>query len=237
MSKRIRYLFEYMVFMVFLGAFRVLPYRVASFFGGFIVENLGFFLKANKVAKQNLDFVFPDMDGSKKRKILAGVWNNLGRNFAEYPHIVSFSDKKYYSLVDVIGEEKIQKFIEEKKSLIFISAHFSNWDIMYKYFAIRNIKTNMIFRAANNPLINKVVVGMKNMKNFKMYEKGLAGAGKAVRGVLKGEVLATFIDQKLSEVSESILFDTCNHPHFCEFHFLLHVRVGHTNRLNFQLGE
>lgn len=198
--KPIRYYFEYVLFMFFICFFRLLPYKISSYLGGKILENIGGLFKASQTIKKNLNLALPDLSVVEQNRIAKGVWNNLGRVFAEFPHLVTWDKKKFDKLVRVEGEEKLADFLGTDKPLIFCSAHYSNWEVFAKYFVFKNMKVNILYRDANNKLVNDKVMKMRVGKsNIKMCKKGVLGAGKAVRSLLKGEVLTSFIDQKLSE--------------------------------------
>lgn len=168
--------------------------------GGKILESIGGFFKASKVAKKNIAYALPNLSSKEQDRIVKSVWNNLGRVFAEFPHITRLDKKSFDKLVEFEGEDKLEEFFESQQSVILFSAHYSNWEIVSKYFALRDKKLNILYRAANNRLVSDKVVKMRvGDSEVKMYKKGMVGAGRAVRSLLKGEILASFVDQKLAE--------------------------------------
>ena len=89
--KKICYFFEAIfVYLVFI-VFKSLPRKTASNFGGWIGRTLGPKLRSNKKALKNLLMAMPDLDSNRTNEILSGMWENLGRVIAEYPHLEAFS--------------------------------------------------------------------------------------------------------------------------------------------------
>lgn len=199
MLKQIRYFLEWLLVSMFFTTFKLLPVDLMSKIMGVFVTAIGYYLKPTKVARKNLRMVYPELSKDEIEDIIVKIWDNLGRNFAEYPFATSMSEKQFKQRVNFIGFENIEPLIKEKKTFILFSAHFANWEIIYAMLSLYKIKTNMIYRWTNNPYVNKLIVSMRSAKNFKMQPKGLYGARKAVKGLGQGEVLASFMDQKLNE--------------------------------------
>ena len=71
----------------FLGLFRILPLDVASTLGGFLGRQIGRRLPVNRVAVTNLRLIIPDKTDSELAEIVKEMWDNIGRNVAEFPHL------------------------------------------------------------------------------------------------------------------------------------------------------
>ena len=44
-------------------------------------------MPVSRVADDNLHRAMPELDAAARRKIVRGVWDNLGRTVAELPHV------------------------------------------------------------------------------------------------------------------------------------------------------
>ncbi len=103
--QKLKYLIEAAGLLTLLfAAFRLLPLDVASAIGGFMARTIGPFLSAHKTAVKNLSMVFPDMPEAEKRKMLRDMWDNLGRNAAELPHLPG---EKFFSRMNISGLENL----------------------------------------------------------------------------------------------------------------------------------
>ncbi|MDY0009027.1 MAG: hypothetical protein RBS08_04915, partial [Bdellovibrionales bacterium] len=87
LSRRIRYAFETLAVYIIYGFFRILPLDVASDTGGWILSRLGPRMGASRTALRNLELAFPEKTETERAEIMRGMWNNLGRVIAEYPHL------------------------------------------------------------------------------------------------------------------------------------------------------
>src|SRR5258707_967599 len=67
--------------------FACLPVDWASALGGHVGRLFGPRLGLSRRALRNLERAFPENDARENRRILRAMWDNLGRAFAEYPHL------------------------------------------------------------------------------------------------------------------------------------------------------
>ena len=67
--------------------FKILGLRCSSYLGGKLGVLIGRWVKPNKTALDNIAMVFPDYSHKQHKEIAKNMWENLGRNMAEIPHI------------------------------------------------------------------------------------------------------------------------------------------------------
>src|SRR6516225_6029659 len=68
------------------GVFGLLPLDRASALGGALARRIGPFLGVSKHARRNISRPFPELSDTDIARVVAGMWDNLGRVAAEYPH-------------------------------------------------------------------------------------------------------------------------------------------------------
>ncbi len=194
--KKIQHILEYLIFLLFFNLFKALPFKLSSFIGAKMALFVGVFVKANKIAEKNLKMAFPQKTDKEIKEIKKDVWDNLGRNVAEFAHISSMKKKEFLNLVEIKNEHYFNDL--QNKPFILYSAHFSNWEIISLFTCLKNRKVHMFYRPLNNHYINSAIDKLRK-SNIVMYSKGLKGARDSIAQLLKGNILASFIDQKLSE--------------------------------------
>ena len=69
------------------GGFKFLPFDCASALGGVLARRIGPFLGVSKRARRNISRAFPELSETEIARIVASMWDNLGRDTAEYPHL------------------------------------------------------------------------------------------------------------------------------------------------------
>jgi lauroyl/myristoyl acyltransferase len=106
-KRRLRYLVEGAGAWLLFTFFRVLPFDWASAFGGFIGRNIGPHLGLDKRARDNLRRAMPDLDPVQIERIVRGMWDNLGRFVAEYPHLSQLQIFEPGGRVEIAGLDEI----------------------------------------------------------------------------------------------------------------------------------
>jgi KDO2-lipid IV(A) lauroyltransferase len=166
----------------------------ASAIGGFIGRSIGPHLSVSRRARRNLRRIFPDMPAKRIEEIVRGMWDNLGRVAAEYPHLDRMDER-----VALVGEEHLRAALARGKPIIFFAGHLANWEITPSIAAKRGAPINLIYRAANNPSVDALVRRSRgDAAAAGLIPKGAEGARIAMRKLSRGEHLGVLADQKLN---------------------------------------
>ncbi|MBI1393739.1 MAG: lauroyl acyltransferase [Alphaproteobacteria bacterium] len=193
---RLEYVLVRLAFMLFaaLGVDR------ASDLAGGVMRRLGPLVRpVSRRAEDNLRYVFPDWSDEKIRGTVAGIWENLGRTAAEYPHLAAFDPEKSVDRVSV----NISPAAEARRKLgapsVLISGHFANWEVMPLVLHSERIDYAVIYRPVNNPLVDKLIVRLRGeVMSRRMIAKGYDGARDAMAQLKAGRCVAMLADQKLN---------------------------------------
>ena len=70
-----------------LKAIRLTNRKYMADLAAFVMRGVGPRLKEHRIGGDNLAAAFPEKSPEEIEKILRGVWDNLGRVAAEFPHI------------------------------------------------------------------------------------------------------------------------------------------------------
>jgi len=198
MLKKIKHIIEYSIFLYFLAIFKFLPFKISSHFGGLVVETLAIWLKANRIAKKNLKDIYPDLSKKRINLITKQIWNNLGRNIAEFPHITNMKKDEILDLVEIKNLKILDKY--KNKAVLFVTAHYSNWEIANILLHHLGFKMNTIYRVANNNFIDKKIKEMRSEgKNINLFKKGKKESGRFLLNILKKQAGGMLIYQKYGE--------------------------------------
>src|SRR5262249_47741001 len=79
-----------------------------------MMRRIGPFLPEHRLGRANLAAAFPDKSAAEIGQILRGVWDNLGRVAAEYPHLDRLWDldpERPTSGRIVVSQESIDRFM------------------------------------------------------------------------------------------------------------------------------
>ena len=184
---------------VALAAFGALPIDRASALGGWLGRTIGPWLRVTCVAERNLRRAFPERSADDIAAIVRGMWANLGRVAAEYPHLGEIDGYADDGRVEVVGGEHVDLVREGGAGGIFFSAHLGNWQVASVGATQRGVPLTYIYRAANNPFVESILHRLRATIGGVHHPKGAQGAKQLIAALGRGEHLAMLIDQKLND--------------------------------------
>jgi KDO2-lipid IV(A) lauroyltransferase len=199
LGKMLEYLAEGVAGWLCYGFFRLLPLDWASAFGGWLACSIGPHTGASKRARINLRRAMPELSQSEIERILRGMWDNLGRVAAEFPHLGAFKIYEPGGRVSVEGAREIVDQRGPKTRFIFFSAHFGNWEIAPLAATQAGLAVLGIYRAANNPFIDEILAHARSTAGGELAPKGSAAARRAVASLAEGKHICMLVDQKMND--------------------------------------
>ena len=111
------------------GVFGSLPLNCASTLGGALARHIGPRLKISNQARRNLRCALPELSDDEIARVVAGMWDNLGRVVAEYRHLRKIDAFEPGGRVEIRGLEYIDRAVATGRRMIFFSGHLANWEI------------------------------------------------------------------------------------------------------------
>ena len=181
------------------GFFRLLPVDAASAVGGWLGRLVGPRLGVTKRAQINLQRALPHLGAAEARLVMRGMWDNLGRVIAEYPHLEEFKVYGDDGRIEFVGDDILDPVIASGKSAIFISAHYGNWEIATMAATQRGLDVAEVYRAANNPWIDRLIASYRGSVGSELIPKGVVAARRSIAAVRDGRHLALLVDQKMND--------------------------------------
>ena len=181
-------------FAVYLlyGFFRLLPVETASALGGWIGRTVGPRLGASKKVRHNITRAMPEVPPHDVEEIICGMWDNLGRVMAEYPHLDAIAPAR----VEIIGREILEQLVRDRKPALIVSGHFANWEIIPVTAIKMGLDVQLVYRHANNPYVNKLLAHARRAIGNNLVRKGTEGARSIHRAIKQGRMVGLLVDQK-----------------------------------------
>lgn len=179
------------LFVVFIwGFFRILPLSAATGIGGFLGVLAGRLAsRRNKIARKNLEMVFPDKTERERERILKKMWHHWGCFFAEMGRA-----KELFEKAQIEGLDNLERLWKERGGFV-CSAHIGNWEPAVSA-PICGHYLSSVYRPANNPWLNKLLF---QRRRGILIPKGAFGARRIIEVLRQKGVITILCDQKLRE--------------------------------------
>ena len=114
--------------------------------------------------------------------------------------IKDFRDGKLVSNIEVNGQENLDEIKKLNKQVIFISGHFSNFELMAMHLEKSGINLCAVYRPLNNIFLNEIMEKIRLKYICKnQIKKGIGGLKKLISLKKKNFSTALMIDQRVSE--------------------------------------
>ena len=207
--KLIRYFFEYIFIIILFSLLRLLGYRIASGFGCFLGKTFGPLFRSKKIIQNNLVKFDSSLTPEKIANISKKMWENYGRILAEYPFISSFRKGDLDKYIKIENKEKLEE-IKKGQPVVFVSAHFSNFELMAMAIEKAGVRLSAIYRPLNNRMVNSIMEPLRKKYICKnQIKKGINGVRESLKFFKQGVSIAIMIDQRVSEGEKINFF---SHP-------------------------
>jgi len=180
------------------GAFGLLPLDWASALGGALARRIGPSLGISERARRNLRRAFPGLPEIEIERIVTDMWDNLGRVAAEYPHLRKIRVFEPGGRVETHGLEHIDRAVAAGRRMIIFSGHIANWEICMLAAVQCGISVAQIYRAANNPLVDRMITRFRGDVG-ELIPKGAVAARRAIAVLRRGAHLTMLVDQKMND--------------------------------------
>jgi KDO2-lipid IV(A) lauroyltransferase len=179
--------------------FRVLPVDWASGIGGFLARTIGPRLGITKRAEENLKRALPHLTPAQRKEVIAGMWDNLGRVIAEYPHLDKFRLFEKNGRIEGVDGGNILATRDPAKKYIFFSAHYGNWEIAIRTASQAGFEVTGVYRAPNNPIVDRFMLWARGAEGGELVPKGDIAARAAFGALREGRALCMLVDQKMND--------------------------------------
>ena len=185
----------------FLRAIKLTDRRRTADFAGALMRKLGPSLKEHQIGRDNLRAAFPEKSDAEIERILAGVWDNLGRITVEFAHLDEFHvaglgpatrDDITYSQQT---SERVQRIIGSGKPIIAFAAHLANWELPAVGVKLVGPKSAVLYRRPNLRAISDLIVKLRAPLMGELVPTGLDAPVRLARLLQSGIHVGMLVDQ------------------------------------------
>ncbi|MGI3777801.1 MAG: lysophospholipid acyltransferase family protein [Janthinobacterium lividum] len=184
------------------GVLRWLGPVRASDAGGWVARLVGPRLPASRVADANLVRALPALGAAERAAVIRAVWDNLGRNAAELPHLARLGRTEAGPGWELEGEAHVEALRAAGVQAVFFSGHFGNWEMVLPIAARLGVPVAGFYRAASNAAVDGFVQALRQDAlgpGVAMFAKGRQGARAALAHLRGGGSLGLLVDQKMND--------------------------------------
>jgi Kdo2-lipid IVA lauroyltransferase/acyltransferase len=138
--------------------------RVSNAFAR-VTRTVGPWLPEHRLGRANLTEAFPEKSPEEIERILAGVWDNLGRVVAEFAHLDRLTvgdplDLPYVKY-DAAAIERFNRIRNDGKPALVFAAHLANWELPAILAATFELDALVLYRRPNVGAVADAVIALR----------------------------------------------------------------------------
>jgi KDO2-lipid IV(A) lauroyltransferase len=201
---------EYFLFVSLSRFFNFFGYKRAPFWGKLLGSAFYYLIPIRKrVVFSNLRKAFPEISDSEIKVIARKNYISLMTTFIELFCVKSLTKEEAASLINV-DIDLVKRKLAADKGLIFLSAHFGNWEISSTSAALQlNIPIYVLAKPQRNEMVYKAVNQLREKFGNKVISLG-SSVRELYGALLKKRIIGVVGDQRGPE--ESLRVNLFNQP-------------------------
>ena len=162
------------------------------------------------------------MGEAEQRRILSGMWDNLGRVLGEYPHNRTLWASP--GRIEYVGTDHLVPRDFADRPVVFFSGHFGNWEVAAPCAHAGGWPLSLVYRAPNNRFADRMLRQVRRPFTVAQLPKGPEGARQTLRAMRQKGALAILVDQKTNDGIAAPFFGrpAMTTPALAQFH----LRMG-----------
>jgi len=200
---------EALMARIALRLLRALGPVASSNLAGMLSRTIGPLLPVSRIADANLRAALPELDAAARRRVVRGVWDNLGRTVGELPHLASLHETVTGPGWELVGDDTLRWLAAKGGAAIFFSGHIGNWEVLPLAAAARGLPLSSFYRPAENKEIDAMMLDLRRRAaraDIQMFPKGATGARQSLMHLSRGGQLGMLMDQKMNDGIEARFF-------------------------------
>ena len=198
----LKYFIQFFIIIILFLFFKILGYEKGSNLGALIGKIFGKYLRSENIILKNISLI---NNASKEKinnsnRIVEDVFSNYGRILSDYIYLKNFRNGKLNNRIKVQGIEILEEIKKKNKKVVFVSGHFSNFELMAMTIDSIGINLSAIYRPLNNIFLNKIMENIRVKYICKnQIKKGKRGTREMLAYLKKNFSVALMIDQRVTE--------------------------------------
>jgi Kdo2-lipid IVA lauroyltransferase/acyltransferase len=188
----------------------------AANFAGALMRKAGPRFKEHRIGRAQLRAAFPEKSDAEIEKILAGVWDNLGRVAAEFVHLDEFAIAEEaangQNAISMGPEtrERARRILSSNQVTLIFASHLANWEIPAVVAKKFGANSAILYRRPNITAISDAVIKMRAGVMGQLIPTNLSAPVRLAHLLQSGVHVGMLVDQHFTKGVDVTFFGrTC----------------------------
>lgn len=166
--------------------------------------------RLRQVGLFNLRLAFPEWSERDRRRVLFRTFRGFGRMLADFAFFPRLTRANIEKLIVYDGFEHYARAQAQGKGVIFLTAHFGNWELSSFAHSLYGYPLNFTVRPMDNPLLDELITRYRCLSGGRPVDKN-DFARRALQALRQGEAVGVLMDTNMLP-PEGIFVDFFGRP-------------------------
>ena len=150
------------------------------------------------VAYRNLSLALPETSDARRRQVVRGAYDNLGRVLLAVARLPRLNPTNIREWIAYEGFEHYDSAIKKGRGVLFLTAHLGNWELSAVAHALFGNPMHVMVRPLDNPLLDRLLESHRTHCGNRTIRKQEFGRG-ILRALRDNESVGILFDQNISD--------------------------------------
>jgi KDO2-lipid IV(A) lauroyltransferase len=164
-----------------------------------VARTVGPWTGEHRIGRANLTAAFPEKSPDEIERILAGVWDNLGRVVAEYAHldrlIAGDPEQRLYFDYAPGSAPRFKRVRDDGKPALIFAAHCANWEMPALVAQADGLDALVLYRRPNVGAVADAVIAMRQGSMGTLVPTDMNAPIRLARALEDNRHVAMLVDQ------------------------------------------
>lgn len=153
--------------------------------------------RLRRAGLRNLELTFPAMDARQRRRLIDGVFRNIGRLLVVFARFSEINSSNISQWIRYEGYEHFEAARARGKGVLFATAHLGNWELSAFAHALLSAPMHVVVRPLDNRRIDALVERRRMLSGNRLIEKK-DFARSILQALRQNEAVGILVDQNAS---------------------------------------
>jgi KDO2-lipid IV(A) lauroyltransferase len=182
----------------------------ASNFAAWLLRRIGPRLRGHRTARANLAAAYPEKSDAEIERILADMWDNLGRLAVEYVNLDRLVDPDNPNSGRIVVApgtlEKLARLREDGKPGVLFTSHLASYEVGAIWVERNGLNLAIFYNPSNFGPLSEQLAGMQKNTMGRLVESGPDAVWRLRDALKSGLHLALFADQHFANGVDVVFF-------------------------------
>ncbi|MGB6690380.1 MAG: lysophospholipid acyltransferase family protein [Terracidiphilus sp.] len=189
---------EYWLVLAVARSLGMMPRGLARFAAGALAGAVYVALgRLRRVGVRNLEMALPELSAEERKRILRGVYRNLGWQMVEFCRMPRYTAENTRDWIRTEGLEHFNAAQARGKGVLVLTGHLGAWELSSFYHSLIGYPMGMVIRRLDNRPLDEFVNGIRCLHGNRVLHKDDFGRG-LLTAMRAGETVGILMDTNMT---------------------------------------